>query len=148
MIRSSVAFDSNVLLSLTSADPTKHRIAEDLLRAGGVVCVQVVNEVVAVARRKFRMEWAEVRELLSPIYLACRIVPVGVETHEGGMLIAERFGFRIYDSVILAAAIEAGCTTLLSEDMQDGQTIAGLTIRNPFAGFRAYPNPPPQTPPR
>ncbi len=50
------------------------------------------------------------------------------------MLIAERFGFRIYDSVILAAAIEAGCTTMFSEDMQDGQTVAGLTIRNPFAG--------------
>lgn len=135
MIRSSVAFDSNVLLYLTSAHPTKNRIAEDLLRAGGVVSVQVLNEVVAVARRKFRMDWSEVGELLSPIYSACRIVPVGFETHEGGMLIAERFGFRIYDSVILAAAIEAGCTTLLSEDMHDGQTIAGLTIRNPFAGL-------------
>jgi predicted nucleic acid-binding protein len=51
------------------------------------------------------------------------------------MLIAERFGFRIYDSVILAAAIEAGCTMLLSEDMQDGQHVGSLTIRNPFGGL-------------
>jgi predicted nucleic acid-binding protein len=133
MIRSSVAFDSNVLLYLASADITKSTIAEDLLRAGGVVSVQVLNEVVAVARRKFHMDWSEVRELLSPVFSACRIVPVGFETHEGGMLIATRYGFGIYDSVILAAAIQAGCTTLFSEDLQDGQTIAALTIRNPFA---------------
>lgn len=133
MIRSDIALDSNVLLYLTSADPLKSRIAEESLRAGGVVSVQVLNEVVAVARRKFRMGWAEVRELLAPIYSACRIVPIGIETHAGGLLIAERFGFRIYDSVILAAAIEAGCDTLLSEDMQDGQRVGNLTIRNPFA---------------
>ena len=135
MIRSSVAIDSNVLLYLASGDSTKNKIAEDLLRAGGVVSVQVLNEVVAVARRKFRMDWSEVRELLSPMYLACRIVPIRSETHEIGMMIAERFGLRIYDSVILAAALEADCTTLYSEDMQDGQSILGLTIVNPFRGI-------------
>ena len=135
MSRSSIAFDSNVLLYLASAELNKNSIAEDLLRAGGVVSVQVLNDTVAVARRKFRMEWSEIRDLLSPVYLACRIVPVGVETHEGGMLIAERFGYGIYDSVIMAAAIEAGCTMLLSEDLLHGQRIERLTIQNPFAGL-------------
>lgn len=84
MIRNSVAFDSNVLLYLASADLTKSTTAEDLLRLGGVVSVQVLNEVVAVTRRKFRMDWSEVRELLSPVYSACRIVPVDFDTHEAG----------------------------------------------------------------
>ena len=47
--------------------------------------------------------------------------------------IAARFGYRIYDSLIIASALEAACATLYSEDMQDGQVIEGrLTIRNPF----------------
>ncbi|WP_252263399.1 hypothetical protein [Paracidobacterium acidisoli] len=41
-------------------------------------------------------------------------------------------GYQIYDALVIAAALEAGCTTLYSEDMQDGQKIDGLTIRNPF----------------
>jgi predicted nucleic acid-binding protein len=135
MSKSSVAFDSKVLLYLVSGNPTKSSVAEDLLRAGGVVSVQVLNEVVAVARRKFRMQWPEVRDLLSPIYSACRIVPIEAETHEAGMLIAERFRYGIYDSVILAAAIEAGCTVLYSEDLQSSQRIGSVTIRNPFAGL-------------
>jgi predicted nucleic acid-binding protein len=48
--------------------------------------------------------------------------------------IARRYGYQICDSVMIAAALEAGCTTFYSEDMRDGQRIAGLTIRNPFRG--------------
>jgi predicted nucleic acid-binding protein len=58
-----------------------------------------------------------------------------VDTHDQALRIAERYGFQIYDSLIVAAALEAGCTTLYSEDMQDGQSIDTLTIRNPFAAF-------------
>ena len=45
----------------------------------------------------------------------------------------ERYGFSFYDSLIVAAALQAGCTRLYSEDMQHGQQIRGLTIQNPFA---------------
>ena len=56
-----------------------------------------------------------------------------IETHETALRIIDRYGFRIYDALIIAAALAAGCTTLLSEDMQDGQVIEGkLTVRNPF----------------
>jgi predicted nucleic acid-binding protein len=54
-------------------------------------------------------------------------------THEAGITIAERTGYRLYDALIIATALEAGCDTLLSEDLHDGQVIDGrLTIRNPF----------------
>ena len=57
-----------------------------------------------------------------------------VETHERALDLAERFHLSFYDALIVASASLAGCTALYSEDMQDGQTIAGVTIRNPFSG--------------
>ena len=60
-------------------------------------------------------------------------LPITLATHEAALGIAARFGYRIYDSLIIASALEAACATLYSEDMQDGQVIEGrLTIRNPF----------------
>ena len=53
-------------------------------------------------------------------------------THQRGIEISERYGFGLYDSMIIAAALLGGCTTLYSEDMRDGQVIDRLTIRNPY----------------
>ena len=64
---------------------------------------------------------------------AARHSPLTYTTHRAAIEIARRYEYGIYDALILAAAIEAGCTTLYSEDMQSGQTIHKLTIRNPFA---------------
>ena len=66
---------------------------------------------------------------------ACVTQPVTEDTHDRGVDIAERYGFSLYDSLIIAAAREAGCTTLFSEDLQHRQVIDGaLTVRNPFVG--------------
>lgn len=60
-------------------------------------------------------------------------LPITVQLHESALKIAEQHGYNIFDALVLAAALEAGCTTLYSEDLHDGQIIAGgLTIRNPF----------------
>ena len=127
-----VFFDSNLLLYLASRDAKAAR-ARDLLDRGGTVSVQVLNEFASVARRKFKMDWTEIHEMLQIIRIACRVEPVSLRTHVRGLAIAERFAFRIHDSMIVAAAVEAGCATLFSEDMQHGQRIERLTIRNPFA---------------
>jgi predicted nucleic acid-binding protein len=112
--------------------PKKGRASGSLVAAGGVASVQVLTEVADVARRKFRMEWQEVDELLAAIKEFCRIDTVSLETHDHGLRLARRFGYRVYDSMILASAIAADCKALLSEDMHDGQRIEGTTIRNPF----------------
>jgi predicted nucleic acid-binding protein len=125
--------DSNVVLYLTSPSQAKAARVESLMAAGPIVSVQVLNEFAAVARGKFRMDWPEIREMLSTICAVCSVYPISIGIHERGIRIAERYGFRVYDSMIVAAALEAGCTTLYSEDMQDGQTIDGMRIRNPFA---------------
>lgn len=125
--------DSNVVLYVASSEPAKAARARDLLSAGGVVSVQVLNEIANVARRKMGLSWAETGEFLA----ACRglldVRPVTVETHETGLAYAERYGLAPYDAFIVAAAVAAGCETLWSEDMHDGLLIDGrLRISNPF----------------
>ena len=125
--------DTNVLLCLLSADDAKADRAEEVLSAGGTITVQELNEFASVALRKLSMSIAEIREALAAIRAVCKIVPIGVETHDRALQLAERYGLSVYDALIVASAILAGCKTLLSEDMQDGQTIDGcLEIRNPF----------------
>ena len=126
-------FDTNVVLYLLSADPAKADRAEELLAMGGTISVQVLNEFAAVALRKLRMSWIEIREVLAQVRAVCAVEPVTIETHERALRLAERYGISIYDALIVSAALLANCKTLHSEDMQDGQVIERqLTIRNPF----------------
>lgn len=127
-------FDTNLVLYLLSQDATKADRAEELMASGGTISVQVLNEFVAVTARKLHMPWAEIREALAQIRAVCAIEPITTETHERALQIAERYGYSIYDALIMAAALLSGCKTLHSEDMQHGQVIEQqLTIRNPFA---------------
>jgi len=126
-------FDTNVLLYLLSADQDKADRAEAALAAGGSVSVQVLNEFALVASRKLGMPIREIREALAAIRAVCRVEPVSEDTHDLGLQVAERHGLSVYDSMIVASALLAGCKSLLTEDMQDGQTFDGrLKVRNPF----------------
>lgn len=130
--------DSCVLIYALSEGDERASIAEELLASGGVISVQVFNEIAAVARRKLNMPWPEIRQALDAVRTLCEPpVPLSLETHASAIEIAERFGFQIYDALILAAALQAGCHVLYSEDMQHGQVIGSLTIRNPFAPRKA-----------
>jgi predicted nucleic acid-binding protein len=125
-------FDSNVLLYLLSDNHAKAERAEELLEGGGTISVQVLNEVASVAAGKFRRPFPKIRELLHTIRDLCAVHNANVTTHERGLDIAERYRFSIYDSMLLASALEAGCRTFYSEDLHHGQKIGGLTVRNPF----------------
>lgn len=127
-----VFFDSNLLLYLFSADTAKAQRAESVIGQGGTVSIQVLNEFASVARRRVKLEFPEIREALRAIRSGCRVVSLDVETHDLGILIAERYRYSIYDGMIIAAAIRAGCTRLYSEDLHHGQRIEGLTILNPY----------------
>lgn len=126
-------FDTNVLVYIASGDAAKADRAEEILRIGGSISVQVLNELVHVARREMRMSWTEIHALLSMVRGLLVVRPLTVETHETGLAMAERYNFSTYDAMIVAAAIEAGCDTLWSEDMQHGMELReGLRIVNPF----------------
>lgn len=126
-------FDTNVLLYLLSTDAAKADVVEETLAAGATISVQVLNEFASVALRKLGMKVAEVREALEPIAAICQVVPLTQQIHSRGLQVAERYRFSFYDALIVAAALESGCTVLYSEDMQAGQVIDNtLTIKNPF----------------
>jgi predicted nucleic acid-binding protein len=127
-------FDTSVLIyAIAQNDPRGPR-AEALLANGGLVGVQVLNEFVSVARRKLRMPWKDMTDALDAIRILCPApVPITISTHETALRIAQDHDYEIYDALVVAAALETGCTTLYSEDLQDGRVFDGkLTIRNPF----------------
>jgi len=125
--------DTNVLLYLLSSDTEKANRAEEIVQVGGLISVQVLNEITNVARRKLSMPWSEIGEVLVLIRSLCSTESLTIETHDKGRLVAERYGLSVYDAMIVSAALLAGCETLYSEDMQDGQLVDHqLRIRNPF----------------
>jgi predicted nucleic acid-binding protein len=126
-------FDTTILIYSISSGEPRAAVAEKLLAEGGWISVQVLNEFVAVARRKLNMSWEETGEALLAIRALCEPpTTVSVDTHEAALKIAARYGYSIYDALILTAALEADCDTLYTEDMQNDQVIDSLTIRNPF----------------
>lgn len=127
-------FDTNVLLYLFSADAEKAARAEALLAGGGVISVQVLNEFVAVTRRKFQTPWPTVLEALDVFQTLLTVEPLTLVVHRKAVEIAERRRVSVYDAQILASALEAGCALVYSEDIHDGLRLDGtLTIRNPFS---------------
>jgi len=126
-------FDTNVLVYIASGDPVKADRAEAIISDGGVISVQVLNELTNVARRKMRMTWPDTHALLSIVRGLLTVQAITIETHETGLAFAERYNLSTYDAMIAASALHADCDILWSEDMQDGMTLDDrLRIVNPF----------------
>ncbi len=125
--------DSNILVYAYSKDP-RSVAAQAICARAHTLSVQSLNEFANVARRKLRFGWEEITANLTAIVdLAENIVPMTFELHQIGVALADRYQLQVYDGMILAAALEAGCDTLYSEDMHNGLVIEKrLTIRNPF----------------
>jgi predicted nucleic acid-binding protein len=125
-------FDTNILV-YAFLDLAKREQALDLMASGGIISAQVLNEFTNVARRKRQRSWPDIENAVSVIRDRFPdIVPLTADTHAAALDLARDHGFAFYDALIVAAAIEAGCDVLYSEDLQHGRTIGGLTIRNPF----------------
>jgi predicted nucleic acid-binding protein len=125
--------DTTVVLYLLDNGPKADR-AEVILGQGPRISVQVLNETLVNCRRKASLSWEETGAFLEGVRALCSVEDLTVQTHDVGRALAERYGVSIYDAMIVASALVAGCTTLWSEDMQDGLLVEGqLRIVNPFA---------------
>ena len=126
-------FDTNTILYVIAADAAKSARATELLRKGGAISVQVLNEFTTVALRKHALTLREIELVLEPIRVTCRTQPLTEATYDKAAFLAGRYRYAFYDCVIIAAALLADCDVLYSEDLQHGQVIEGvLTIINPF----------------
>lgn len=133
MRKSDVFLDTNILVYAVSEDNERSGRSKELVARGGVVSVQVLNEFIAVSRRKSRAPWETLETSVSTFRETLDVVALTLETHQLGVALARHHNFSVYDAMIVAAAQLAGCRTLYSEDMHNGHEIGGLRIVNPFS---------------
>ena len=133
-------FDTNIFIySQDETDAGKHETAERLIREGsetqrGVISYQVVQETLNVLTHKLsgRYPPEAARQFLKTVLVPLWRVYPSPMLYERALDVQQRYRFSFYDSLIVAAALEAGCTRLLTEDLQHGQRIEGLTVEDPF----------------
>lgn len=131
-----VFLDTNVLVYSFDADsPAKQRKAKELLAGSGwFVSWQVLQEFSSVALHRFKVPLMplDLSDYLTlKLWPRCRILPSEVILTKA-LAIHARYGFRYYDSLVVASAMAGGAKTLFSEDLQHGQSIDSVTIENPF----------------
>lgn len=125
--------DTNILIYAFAADDPRSTRAESLIADGGVIGVQVLNEFTNVARRKLRWHWDQIEASLAVIdELFGPVASLTTAIHARSVVLARERELSVYDALIVAAALDAGCQLLLSEDLQHGQKFGTLTVENPF----------------
>jgi predicted nucleic acid-binding protein len=130
----SAFLDTNILVYAQQTG-SKATISQNLIDQGGTISVQVLNELANVLRKKQGRSWRDIELLFDDIDNTLDpALPLTAKTSRAALALVRNDGFAFYDALIIAAAIEAGCDTLYSEDMQHGRNIGGLTIVNPFLG--------------
>jgi len=133
-----------LIYAFDQRDPRRSTIAQGLLARAqrehsAIISAQVVQETLNVLVRRLTppMSAANARKVLDHILTPLWRIHPSPALYARGLDIQERYGFSFYDSLIVAAALEGGCTRLLSEDMQHGQQIEELRVENPFLGAQA-----------
>ena len=130
--------DSNVLVySVDDRFPEKRQKAMELvsrsvIEGTGCISFQVVQETLNVLIGRLGTPVGQIRVLMDDVLSPLWKVYPSATLYQDAISIQGRYGFSFYDSLIVAAALEAGCTRLYSEDLQHGQQIQRLTIVNPF----------------
>lgn len=125
--------DSNIVLYSLGDDEAKRTIAQSLLETRPWISTQVISECSHVLRRKQAMKPSGVAAILETLLLAVRYIEVNLVDVRQAWSLAQRYGFSHYDSLIVATALKARCTTLYTEDLQHDQLIDGqLRLCNPF----------------
>ena len=132
MIR--IALDTNILIySHFRNNEYKRIVAHELMTYCPIVSTQVVSEYLNVMKRLLHVPKVELLELCSQWMNECRIQIVEKSTVDIAKQIVQRYDFQLFDAIVVASALEAGCQTLYSEDMQHNMKIdRQLTIINPF----------------
>jgi len=131
-----VFLDTNILIYAFAENDERLDVAERLVNEGAVVSIQILNEVMNTLLRKFGFGWRRIDGTIESILITCPDpLPLTLDTHRSAMRLCERYGFSVYDAMIVASALEAGCTKLYTEDLHHGQVVEGLRIENPFRGL-------------
>jgi predicted nucleic acid-binding protein len=125
--------DTNIVIYAIGRGSVKTSLASPLFELQPTISTQVLSETANIALKKLALSLAETKKLLTTLELICHVEIVTSACLHRALDITERFGFSWYDSLIVATALESGCDTLYTEDLQHGQFIDNkLTVTNPF----------------
>ncbi|MDR0863453.1 MAG: PIN domain-containing protein [Candidatus Symbiothrix sp.] len=129
-----IALDTNVLIyNHNMEDVDKRTIAQKLLTMHPSISGQVISEYLNVMKRSFPIAKMDLMDLCTQWIEKCSIQPVDISTLKMAKRLIQRYDFQIFDSIIVASAVEAGCDVLYSEDMQHNLEVEKqLRIINPF----------------
>jgi predicted nucleic acid-binding protein len=128
------ALDTNILIYLEGNDVAKRNIAENLLAGDPVIPTQGVSEFINVVRRLRGIPKYELLKEIAALFRYCLIVPVCRSTLDIAAALILKYDFQLFDSIIIASALESECTILYSEDMQHLMIVdEQLKIINPFS---------------
>ena len=125
---------TNVLIYLfDSFEDRKRDISESLLIDKPFISAQVISEFLNVTKRLQKLPKREILEKCNKVIAQCEIIPMSQEIMDRALFLINRYDFQLFDSIIIASALEANCNILYSEDLQHNQLIENrLTIINPF----------------
>jgi predicted nucleic acid-binding protein len=130
--------DSNVILYLfDEVDHRKRAIARGIVDRSirdrsGIISFQVVQEVLGVLTRKLGVAATDAQRVLDDVLVPLWEIGPSRSLYQDALQIHARYGFGFYDSQIVAAAVSRGCERILTEDLQDGQSVAAIEIVDPF----------------
>lgn len=133
------SLDSNVLVyAADRKSPERQERAIEIIslaaRCDCVLSTQALGEFLHVVSRKGMMPRLEAADRVGELRLAFEVVGIDLESFDAGVLAARGSHYSVWDSILLATVERAGCTLLLSEDLQDGGRFGGVSIVNPFKG--------------
>jgi len=125
------SFDAS---AAAKAKRAMHLISEAITTRKGIVSYQVVQEFLNVALRQFKepMRADEAEQYLVSVFRPLLVVHSSPALYTEALQIFQRYRFQWYDALIIAAAVQAQCEILYSEDLQHGQRFGDLEVRNPF----------------
>ena len=132
--------DTNVFAyAFDDAEPRKQEVAQAVVSGAirdstGTISHQVIQETLRVltTKTRFGVPPTAAADYLTRILLPLWHQPPQATMFVRGLEVQERYGYSFYDSLIIAAALEAGCDRILSEDLQHGQRVESLVIEDPF----------------
>lgn len=128
------AVDTNVLLYGIDLDsPDKLVIAVDLLDREPIICSQILSEFINVLLKRWKYPKDKIGMIVREVLDTCDFFPITPTTYLKSIELTEKYDFQIFDSIIVASALESGCDTLYSEDLQHKLLVENqLTVINPF----------------
>jgi len=135
IMNKTIALDTNILVYCHSSDePDKQKVAMDFFDLYPVISTQVVSEYLNVVKRKLKLSKDEIMDVCLQNIELCVLQPVSITTLKYARNLIDRYDFQLFDSIVVASALEANCDVLYSEDMNHGLVVENrLTILNPFA---------------